>query len=161
MSPKMENILWPVLRKFYSSPVFLQLMLDSNACSSCRDMTFQVTALDNSADAPIKVNAHAGPLLSVTIDPLKEFIATSGCDGHVCIWSFSKPQTLVKKWSQVFPASNDITTSTTLCRMAWYPSAGKHLAIPFKDKVFICSKGDWEEVNSLSCAKLTKVRRYT
>ncbi|CAG7825087.1 unnamed protein product [Allacma fusca] len=119
------------------------------------DTTLQIVAMDKSTP-PVKVDAHSAPVLSVAVDPLKEFIVSSGCDGHVCIWSFDNPNQLVKKWTQVFPTSNDITTSPTLCRMAWHPLLGKQLAVPEKDKIKLYRRETWEEAQSLSSSKLTK-----
>ena len=32
-------------------------------------------------------NGHSGSAKSISIDPLCEFVATSGCDGHINIYS--------------------------------------------------------------------------
>ena len=120
------------------------------------DKTIQVVDMESS-NTPIKIDAHSGPVLAIAIDPLKSFIVSSGCDGHVCIWSFSDPKRLIKKWTNVFPTSNDITTSSTLCRMAWNPIGGKQVAIPVQEKIIIYKRETWEEITSLTCSKLTKV----
>jgi len=118
-------------------------------------MTFQIIKLDSKPSSPpTKVNGHSAPVLAVVIDPKEEFVASSACDGTVCIWTLNGKQ--VKNWDRIFPSSNDIMTSPTLCRPSWNPS-GKFLAVPQKDHVIIYSRDTWEQARVLKSSQAEKV----
>lgn len=83
-------------------------------------------------------------MLSVLIDPLEEFFVSTGCDGTVSIWNLIGNNKQVKSWDDVFPSSNDILTSKTLCRPSWKPD-GSMLAVPHKGEVIFYSRNGWTE----------------
>ena len=51
------------------------------------DMTIKVSDTANYTDKVL--SGHKGPILSVALDPLKKFVASSSCDGTVKIWDIS------------------------------------------------------------------------
>lgn len=87
--------------------------------------------------------SHTGPILSVSIDPLKKYLASSSCDGTACLWSIDSRQ-IHHQWKQVLQSSNDFENSPSLCRVAWQPSMGELFALPRNDCVEIYRRGQWE-----------------
>jgi WD40 repeat protein len=55
--------------------------------SGSADMTIKVT--DTAAYTDKTFKGHSGPVLSVSLDPRKEFLASSSCDGSVRVWSLA------------------------------------------------------------------------
>jgi chromosome transmission fidelity protein 4 len=49
------------------------------------DMTLKVT--DTAAYTDKVFKGHAGPILSLSLDPKKEFLASASCDGTIRIWN--------------------------------------------------------------------------
>jgi chromosome transmission fidelity protein 4 len=95
----------------------------------------------------VKVDGgHSAPVLSVVIDPLEEFVVSSACDGSACIWTLGGKQ--LQRWDRLFPTSNDISTSSTLCRPSWHPTEGKFLAVPVKDQVNVYFRDGWGQSRS-------------
>ncbi len=125
----------------------------------CRDMTIQMVNLTDTSIPPVKIETHSAPVLSVALDPKQNFLASSGCDGHVCIWSLTdeaKPVHLVKKLESIFPSSNDISTSSTLCRISWEAN-GNILAVPEEDHVALYARESWAKLKVLKSQKSKKV----
>ena len=50
-------------------------------------MTVKVT--DTAAYTDKLFKGHGGPILSLSLDPKKEFLASASCDGSVRIWNIS------------------------------------------------------------------------
>lgn len=117
-------------------------------------MTIQIIKL-NESSPPTKIETHAAPVLSVVIDPLEEFFVSSGCDGCVYVWTMSSGKQ-VKSWDGVFPSSNDILTSKTLCRPSW-KGDGSMVAIPQQNTVILYSRGGWTEDKILNTSGTNKV----
>lgn len=88
---------------------------------------------------------HTGPVLSVALDPLNKYIASSSCDGSVCVWSIDSRK-VFQQWKNVFPRSNDFENSSTLCRIAWQPSLGDVLALPKSDGLELIKRGQWDKI---------------
>ena len=66
--------------------------LESGAllASGSADMTVKVSDTVNYTDKTLA--GHSGPILSVSLDPLKKFVASSSCDGTVRVWEFETKQ---------------------------------------------------------------------
>ena len=58
--------------------------------SGSADMTIKVTDTKTYSDKAL--TGHTGPILSVSLDPLKKFVASSSCDGTVRVWEFGTKQ---------------------------------------------------------------------
>jgi len=120
-------------------------------------MTIQIIQLDD-LSTPKKLNAHAAPVLSISLDPLMKYFASSGCDGTVNVWSLnSEAPSVAKSWENVFPKSNDISLTLSLCRMQWSPQGAKFLAIPEDNKIVLYSRGNWTRIQAFQCKDLTDV----
>ena len=52
--------------------------------SGSADMTIKVTDTKSFSDKVLI--GHSGPILSVSLDPRKKFVASSSCDGTVRVW---------------------------------------------------------------------------
>ena len=50
---------------------------------------------------------------------------------------------------KVLPLANDVTTSKSLCRLAWQPNGGKVLAVPVESEVKIYERLSWKQKLSL------------
>jgi chromosome transmission fidelity protein 4 len=118
-------------------------------------MTIQVIKLNENSSSPIRIEGHSAPVLSVLVDPLEEYFISSGCDGCVCIWNLTTGKQ-VKSWNSVFPSSNDIMTSKTLCRPSW-KGDGNVLAIPQNNNVILYSRNHWKEETKLKTSETNKV----
>lgn len=81
-------------------------------------------------------------MLSVAIDPLRQYLASSSCDGSVWLWSVQS-QRVAHSWHCLFPASNDVHNSTSLCRLAWQPPGGQLLALPRPHSVEVYGRAEW------------------
>lgn len=122
-----------------------------------RDMTIQVVSMEEPKKPTKTVSAHSAPLLSVFIDPLNAYFMSTGCDGSACLWSLEHETDLilVKKWDDLFAASNDITTSPTLCRGCWGLS-GEFVVLPIKNQAVAYSRDSWNASKTFS-GKTSKV----
>ncbi|CAH3160505.1 unnamed protein product [Porites lobata] len=100
------------------------------------------------ADGSQKIlKGHAAPVLSVTIDPKNQYLASSSCDGTVKIWKL-EDQTSVTSLS-ILPKVNDARISKTLCRLAWQPGSGKYVAVPVDKAVKVYERESWKNVFNL------------
>uniref|UniRef100_A0A2C9M552 WDHD1 first WD40 domain-containing protein n=1 Tax=Biomphalaria glabrata TaxID=6526 RepID=A0A2C9M552_BIOGL len=66
---------------------------------------------------------HQAPILSVSIDPTKEFIASSSCDGTVKVWHVIDGTT--EKTLNLLSKCSDPGQAKSLCRMCW-STDGEH-----------------------------------
>ncbi|KAJ7390585.1 WD repeat and HMG-box DNA binding-domain containing protein 1 [Desmophyllum pertusum] len=85
------------------------------------DFNIKVVAVADGSQKVLK--GHEAPVLSVTMDPKDQYIASSSCDGTVKIWKL-EDQTCVTTLT-ILPKVNDARISKTLCRLAWQPGNGK------------------------------------
>lgn len=92
---------------------------------------------------------HAGPILSLALDPQNKFLASSACDGTVCMWS-TNSKSILHTWRNVFPRSNDFENSPTLARIAFRPETGDLFALP-KHKpatLELYKRGEWDKATA-------------
>ncbi|KAH9425122.1 chromosome transmission fidelity 4 [Dermatophagoides pteronyssinus] len=100
--------------------------------------------LVNLVDQSTKIlEGHQGPILTVAIDPLRKYLASSSCDGCVFIWNIETKK-IEHKWHAVGRKSNDFNNSKTLCRICWEPQIGEFLAIPWESSVQLYRRGQWD-----------------
>ncbi|XP_078001089.1 WD repeat and HMG-box DNA-binding protein 1-like [Glandiceps talaboti] len=90
---------------------------------------------------------HDAPILSVSLDPKEELIASSSCDSTIKVWKI-QDQSCVKSWSLI-PKCSDISISKTLCRISWQPDHGKHLAVPVDKSIQVYERDSWTLVCTL------------
>lgn len=114
--------------------------------------------LVNLVDQSTKIfEGHEGPILSIAIDPLRKYIASSSCDGSVYIFSLLS-KAIEHKWLRIFSKSNDFENSPTLCRIAWEPKLGDCLAIPRENCVEIYKRNQWENpLRKISHSKIVGI----
>lgn len=100
------------------------------------------------ADGSQKVlRGHEAPVLSVTMDPKDQYVASSSCDGTVKIWNLDD-QTC-KTTLSILPRVNDTRISKTLCRLAWQPGSGKYVAVPVEKTVKVYERDTWKNTFNL------------
>ncbi|XP_067132973.1 WD repeat and HMG-box DNA-binding protein 1 [Centruroides vittatus] len=110
---------------------------------------FIIKAVDTTNSAQNIFEGHEAPILSVAFDPQEYYIASSSCDGSVCVWRLSD-QTRVKVMN-LLPKSNDFCLSKTLCRLCWHPNKGKFLAVPVDKEIHLYQRETWDLMMSLKC----------
>lgn len=128
---------------------------------------------------------HTAPVLSVSIDPLDEFLVrfliihagtltqirikvplmrvplpylqvSTSCDGTSKIWEL-KFGAVVKTFSEVVPVKNDFYKAIVLGHCAWKPQSGSFLAVPKGLELFIYRRHTWEENYRLSPPNIEQV----
>ena len=104
-----------------------------------RDFIVKVINLDDSS--LITYEEHEAPILSVSLDPNGDYVASSSCDGSVKLWSKAEKE-IIKSWASHHPKCNDLAKSNTLARMSWHPS-GSTIAIPDEHSVQVFQRGSW------------------
>ncbi|KAJ7390586.1 WD repeat and HMG-box DNA binding-domain containing protein 1 [Desmophyllum pertusum] len=109
------------------------------------DFNIKVVAVADGSQKVLK--GHEAPVLSVTMDPKDQYIASSSCDGTVKIWKL-EDQTCVTTLS-ILPKVNDARISKTLCRLAWQPGNGKYVAVPVDKIVKLYEQDTWRNVFNL------------
>ncbi|KAG8199957.1 hypothetical protein JTE90_006203 [Oedothorax gibbosus] len=114
---------------------------------ACGGGDFVIKVYDKSSKSLTAFNGHTGPVLSIAFDPKGKYLASSGCDGTVRIWELSSQECL--KTLNLFKKSNDLSTSSTLCRLDW-SSDGQTLAVPLDTKVLFYQRDLWESLFSLT-----------
>ncbi|XP_072345805.1 LOW QUALITY PROTEIN: WD repeat and HMG-box DNA-binding protein 1 [Scyliorhinus torazame] len=118
----------------------------SVAAGSSDFMVKIIETKDNSQQKTIR--GHEGPILSVAFDPKDLFLASSSCDGSVCVWKIAD-QTLVASWP-LLTKFNEVSRATSLCRLEWQPRIGKFLAVPVEKVVKLFERDTWENTDNLS-----------
>ena len=68
------------------------------------------------------------------------------CTTHT---TYTIPQNCVASL-KVLPLANDVTTTKSLCRLAWQPNGGKVLAVPVESEVKIYERMSWKPKLSLA-----------
>ncbi|XP_029354075.1 WD repeat and HMG-box DNA-binding protein 1 isoform X2 [Echeneis naucrates] len=122
------------------------------AAGSSDFMVKVVEVSDSSQQKTLR--GHEAPVLSVTFDPIDDYLASSSCDGSVVVWNI-EDQTQVISWP-LLQKTNDVSNAKSLCRLAWQPGAGKFLAVPVDTKVQLYERGSWDHVGTLSDDLLTQ-----
>ncbi|XP_069773039.1 WD repeat and HMG-box DNA-binding protein 1 isoform X2 [Narcine bancroftii] len=106
---------------------------------------------DNSQQKTIR--GHDGPILSVAFDPKDVFLASSSCDGSVCVWKIAD-QTLESSWP-LLTKFNEVNRATSICRLEWQPKTGKFLAVPVEKELKLYERESWKNVDNLSDDRIT------
>ncbi|XP_072424863.1 WD repeat and HMG-box DNA-binding protein 1 isoform X1 [Chiloscyllium punctatum] len=118
----------------------------SVAAGSSDFMVKIIETKDNSQQKTIR--GHEGPILSVAFDPKDLFLASSSCDGTVCVWKIAD-QTRVASWP-LLTKFNEVNRATSICRLEWQPKIGKLLAVPVEKVVKLFERDTWENTDNLS-----------
>ncbi|KAF2355394.1 Minichromosome loss protein Mcl1 middle region [Trinorchestia longiramus] len=127
-----------IIARFTSHPTCLDVHEHLIAAGGS-DMIVCVHNTTDSTDTVLE--GHTSSILSVSLDPKGDYVASSSCDGSVKIW-FLASNSCVKTLPDLHPRSNRFAASTTLCRMAFTPS-GSHLLVPTAQKVDVYSRETW------------------
>ncbi|CAH1402703.1 unnamed protein product [Nezara viridula] len=135
-----------IITRFTSPATQIDIAPDgSKLAASSSDMNVHVVDL-NSMECK-KLTGHRAPVLSVSLDPKLEFVASSSCDGTVRIWALSSGD-VVKQW-EVVPKSNAFETSSVLCRLH-FDLEGRNVAIPIGETVKLYRRETWVHAMTLS-----------
>lgn len=128
--------------RFTSNATCLSFHLDRELLAAgAGDFSIKLVNLVNQSTRILE--GHEGPILSVSIDPLRKYLVSSSCDGCVFLWNIETKK-IEHKWPALLPKSNDFNNSKTLCRICWEPQIGKFMAIPCEYSVQIYRRGQWD-----------------
>ncbi|XP_005097892.2 WD repeat and HMG-box DNA-binding protein 1 isoform X1 [Aplysia californica] len=94
---------------------------------------------------------HQAPILSVAMDPTREFVASASCDGTVKIWSSLDGST--EKSLSLLSKCSEASQAKSLCRMCWSED-GEFLLIPVNSEVHIYLRSSWEVVGKVSSSDI-------
>lgn len=75
------------------------------------------------ASREVLIRGHDGPILSVDIDPLENFAASSSCDGTVRIWRLSDGSEVKKLF--ILPKFGDVELAASRCKLKFEPTQGE------------------------------------
>ncbi|XP_067847686.1 WD repeat and HMG-box DNA-binding protein 1 isoform X2 [Heptranchias perlo] len=118
-------------------------------CVAAGSSDFMVKIIETKDNSQQKtIRGHDGPILSVAFDPKDLFLASSSCDGSVCIWKIAD-QTRVASWP-LLTKFNEVSRATSICRLEWQPKTGKFLAVPVDKVVKLYERETWENAGDLS-----------
>lgn len=148
-----------IVTRFTSTITHISFNKDgSKVAAGSGDMTIKVKDLaPSSKNKEVVFTGHTAPILSVSLDPKSEFLASSSCDGTVRVWCLTTNEQ-VQSW-QWGPKSNDFSNSPSLCRVHFEPTTGRFLAIPFyqSSTVKILERKTWKEVAELADHRLKDI----
>ncbi|KAA0190423.1 WD repeat and HMG box DNA binding protein 1 [Fasciolopsis buskii] len=91
------------------------------SCSS--DFMIKIVDFNNSVEREFVLEGHKAPVLSVSIDPLDIFIASSSCDGTIRIWRVDQRKEV--KCVRALSPCSDPTLALSCCRLCWQSISGQ------------------------------------
>ncbi|XP_071476243.1 WD repeat and HMG-box DNA-binding protein 1-like [Diadema antillarum] len=109
------------------------------------DFNIKVTDIDDSSQKVLE--GHTAPVISVAVDPMLDYVASSSCDGTMKIWSLAEGSW--EKSAVLIPKCSDVSLSKTLCRLSWEPVKGQFLAVPLEKEIQIFTRDSWDLAFSL------------
>ncbi|XP_064484328.1 WD repeat and HMG-box DNA-binding protein 1-like [Ornithodoros turicata] len=116
---------------------------------------FVIKVVDADTGSCKILTGHNAPILHCALDPKGRYLASSSCDGTIKVWDMTDERP-VKTW-QVLPKSSDFCVSKTLCRLAWSPKDGRHIAMPVGKEVHIIVRDTWELKKALTDASVEEM----
>ncbi|GFX29404.1 WD repeat and HMG-box DNA-binding protein 1 [Trichonephila clavipes] len=137
----------------FSTAVYHIVCSKDGKLIACGGGDFIIKVYDTSNETLTAFSGHDGPILSLAIDPKGKYLASSGCDGTVRLWLLSTQECI--KTLSLFKKSNDLSTSSILCRIDW-SSDGEFLAVPVEKEICFYQRDIWESKFSLSDKCVTK-----
>ncbi|KAK6618989.1 hypothetical protein RUM44_003370 [Polyplax serrata] len=133
----------------FSAPVTHVFASESGKLVAACSCDMEIQLLQTVTNKIETFTGHTAPVLSVSIDPLDEFLVSTSCDGTSKIWEL-KFGAVVKTFSEVVPVKNDFYKAIVLGHCAWKPQSGSFLAVPKGLELFIYRRHTWEENYRLS-----------
>ncbi|VDO05368.1 unnamed protein product [Rodentolepis nana] len=140
-----EGLLVGVATRFTAGVSCLALSKDhSHLLAGSSDFTLKLIDLTGQDDASreVLIRGHDGPILSVDMDPLETFAASSSCDGTVRVWRLSDGLEVKKLF--ILPKFADVESATSRCKLKFEPTQGEYLAIPVGNVVQLYSRNEWK-----------------
>ncbi|XP_077942026.1 WD repeat and HMG-box DNA-binding protein 1 [Gasterosteus aculeatus] len=119
----------------------------SRVAAGSSDFMVKVVEVSDSSQQKT-LRGHEAPVLSVTLDPKDDFLASASCDGSVAVWNIEEQSQLIR-WP-LLQKTNDVSNAKSLCRLAWQPAGAKALAVPVETKVHLYARGSWDLASTLS-----------
>lgn len=86
---------------------------------------------------PRLLSGHKGSILTVSFDPLREFLASFGSDGTFRVWKCDTNQEVGKL--EIVTTTGKPTEKHNFCRSAWSPD-GKFIAVPTFSNISISER---------------------
>uniref|UniRef100_G3PZ35 WD repeat and HMG-box DNA-binding protein 1 n=1 Tax=Gasterosteus aculeatus aculeatus TaxID=481459 RepID=G3PZ35_GASAC len=117
----------------------------SRVAAGSSDFMVKVVEVSDSSQQKT-LRGHEAPVLSVTLDPKDDFLASASCDGSVAVWNIEEQSQLIR-WP-LLQKTNDVSNAKSLCRLAWQPAGA--LAVPVETKVHLYARGSWDLASTLS-----------
>nr|CUU99250.1 hypothetical transcript [Hymenolepis microstoma] len=149
-----EGLLVGIATRFTAGVNCIALNKDrSRLLAGSSDFTLKLVDLLGHDDASreVLIRGHDGPILSVDIDPLETFAASSSCDGTVRIWRLNDG--LEAKKLFILPKFADVESATSRCKLKFEPTQGEYLAIPVGNVVQLYSRSEWKLCRILESTK--------
>lgn len=142
-----------IITRFTAPATQIEVSADGNklVASSC-DMNIHVVDIQSLECK--KLSGHRAPVLSVSIDPKCEFVASTSCDGTIRVWSLST-NNVVKQWD-FLQKSNSFENSPVLCRIH-FDHEGRSLAIPHENTIKIYKRETWSLVFTLTAPLISDI----
>ncbi|VUZ39209.1 unnamed protein product, partial [Hymenolepis diminuta] len=140
-----EGLLDGIATRFTAGVNCLALNKDrSRLLAGSSDFTLKLVDLtgQENGSREVLIRGHDGPILSVDIDPLESFAASSSCDGTVRIWRLNDGSEVKKLF--ILPKFGDVELAASRCKLKFEPIQGKYLAIPVGNIVQVYSRSEWK-----------------
>uniref|UniRef100_F6V4K8 Minichromosome loss protein Mcl1 middle region domain-containing protein n=1 Tax=Ciona intestinalis TaxID=7719 RepID=F6V4K8_CIOIN len=109
---------------------------------------FDIKTIDVETGKQKSYLGHQAPILSVAVDPMDEYLASSSCDGNLKIWTLKDAKCV--KTLQIISRSNDVGNSQTLSKISWRPVTGEDIAVPTETGVKIFNRVTWVLLQTLT-----------
>ncbi|XP_078484229.1 WD repeat and HMG-box DNA binding protein 1 [Ciona intestinalis] len=109
---------------------------------------FDIKTIDVETGKQKSYLGHQAPILSVAVDPMDEYLASSSCDGNLKIWTLKDAKCV--KTLQIIGRSNDVGNSQTLSKISWRPVTGEDIAVPTETGVKIFNRVTWVLLQTLT-----------
>ncbi|KAJ6217957.1 hypothetical protein RDWZM_009114 [Blomia tropicalis] len=127
-----------------SLPTHMDLNFVSKLLAVGTSSSILLVNIEDKTENQFVDDIHGNDILTVALDPLNEYIASSSCNGQICIWSIES-KSIIHRWEEVKVKVNSYLEAENFCRMAWQPIKGDILAVPKSDSVHLYKRKMWNK----------------